>query len=89
MNAQDVKHLLGFYDNKIIFLDHDLWICSIDLAAVNDKFGGDLDEVTNKHFFIPMDYVGGSEWTMSCVSSKGFVIFPKEGKVVVVRKGLK
>lgn len=86
----------------MIFLNHELWVCSIDLSTLADEAhtpSGNMSSPASssgngtnirKHFFIPLEYVGGNEGSMGCVSGlNGGVIFPKEGEVVVVRDGLK
>jgi WD40 repeat protein len=100
LSARKIKHLLGVYEDNIVFLNHELWVCSIDLSTLADEAhtpSGNMSSPASssgkgtnikKHFFIPLEYVGGNEGSMGCVSGvNGGVIFPKEGEVVVVREG--
>ena len=45
-----VEQIIDMVGNTLLFLDHELWVCSIDLA----KFG--CVEAITRHFFVP------SEW---------------------------
>jgi hypothetical protein len=46
-------------------------------------------ESVKRHFFIPLEFLGGNEGSLGSVSGKGNVVFAKEGEVAVVREGLK
>ncbi|CAN9391730.1 unnamed protein product [Alternaria alternata] len=89
LSSTDIKHFLGIFERSIIFLNHHLWVCSIDLSSLRPGVAGTVKELVKKHFFIPLEFLGGNEGNMGSVSRKGNVIFPKEGEVAVARDGLK
>jgi hypothetical protein len=70
-----------------VYLDHHLWVCSIDL--LNLRPGQMSKESVKRHFFIPLEFLGGNEGNLGSVSGMGNVVFAKEGEVAVVREGLK
>lgn len=83
--AKCVKSFLGVRDTSIIFLDRDLWVCSIDLAETGAKErSGDI----RRHFFVPYEFVGGPNGVLASVTSQGSIVFAKEGELAVVRGGL-
>jgi WD40 repeat protein len=90
MSSKEIKHFLGMFRQRIVFLDHDLWVCSIDLTSLPAGRGsaGAIQEVVKKHFFVPLEFLGGNGGSMSSVSHKGCVLFPKDGELVVIRNGL-
>jgi WD40 repeat protein len=79
--SSQIKHFLGMFGQHVVFLNHALWVCSVDLKQGEEG-------ATKKHFFVPLEFVGGNEGSMGCVSWRGGVVFPKEGEVAVVRDGL-
>jgi len=89
LSSAIIKHFLGTFEHSIVFLDHHLWVCSIDLASLSLTRGDDVKELVKKHFFIPLEFLGGNEGNMGSLSRKGDVVFPKEGEVAVARDGLK
>jgi len=89
LSSAIIKHFLGTFEHSIVFLDHHLWVCSIDLSSLSSTRGDDVKELVKKHFFIPLEFLGGNEGNMGSLSRKGDVVFPKEGEVAVARDGLK
>jgi WD40 repeat protein/pimeloyl-ACP methyl ester carboxylesterase len=83
--AKRIKSFLGVHDTSIIFLDRDLWVCSIDLAEMGAK---DSSSDIRRHFFVPHEFVGGPNGVLASVTSKGSVVFAKEGELAVVKGGL-
>ncbi|RAQ99086.1 nacht and wd domain-containing protein [Stemphylium lycopersici] len=92
LSSHIIKHFLGIFEHTIVFLDHKLWVCSLDLEAVPRKTVDhrlNVQEMVKRHFFVPMEFLGGNEGNMGSVTAQGHVVFPKEGEVAVVRDGLK
>jgi WD40 repeat protein/pimeloyl-ACP methyl ester carboxylesterase len=83
--AKRVKSFLGVRNTSIIFLDRDLWVCSIDLAEMGVK---DSSSDIRRHFFVPHEFVGGPNGVLASLASQGTVVFAKEGELAVVRGGL-
>ncbi|KAF2131995.1 hypothetical protein P153DRAFT_310495 [Dothidotthia symphoricarpi CBS 119687] len=89
LSSQEIKHFLGMFGHKVVFLDHHLWVCSIDLTSLRPEHKGTYEGTVKKHFFVPLEFVGGNEGNTGLVTQKGCVVFPKEGEIAVVRDGLK
>jgi hypothetical protein len=87
LSSKEIKHFLGMFEHSVVYLDHHLWICSIDLLGLGP--GQVSKESVKRHFFIPLEFLGGNEGSLGSVSGKGNVVFAKEGEVAVVREGLK
>jgi WD40 repeat protein/pimeloyl-ACP methyl ester carboxylesterase len=83
--AKRIKTFLGVRDTRIIFLDRDLWVCSIDLAEMGAKDGS---SDIRRHCFVPHEFVGGPNGVLASVTSQGSVVFAKEGELAVVKGGL-
>ncbi|KAK3294140.1 uncharacterized protein B0H64DRAFT_399777 [Chaetomium fimeti] len=82
--ALAMKTFLGFYGSRIVYLDHRLWIRTIDLSRVvtNTAF----DAVPSERYtFIPPEYVSGNNGVDGAVTGIGSVVFPKDGEMVVLR----
>jgi hypothetical protein len=60
LESKDIKRFLGMFGHHVVFLDHALRVCSVDLEAG--------EGVVKKHFFVPLEFVGGNEGGMGCVS---------------------
>ena len=81
------KHLhtfVGIYDDQVIFLDHDFWICSLDLKDVSASGSSDI----RKHIFIPPDFVGGPTIAKPIVTPQGHIAFSKEGQLAIIQGAL-
>jgi hypothetical protein len=100
--SKDIKYFISIIESKLVFLDNNLCVCSIDLRPRSLSTGSTLlaqeelpvstttiTPVVNRHFFIPLEYIGGNNGVTATVLANGDVVFPKEGEVVVVKGGLK
>ena len=83
--AKRVKSFLGVRNTSIVFLDRDLWVCSIDVAEMGAK---DDSSDIRRHFFVPHEFVGGANGVLASVTAQGSVVFAKEGELAVVKGGL-
>ena len=79
--ASQIVRLIGTYQDRIVFLDHDYWLCTwrID-AGVND---------IKKHFFLPKDWGSPSTLEMAALNNQGTFFCPKRGNVAIVRHGMR
>jgi WD40 repeat protein len=82
--SQKIKAFLGLAGSKLVFLDRNLWVCSINISEI----GTDDSGVINRHFYVPYDFVSGSNGVVGAVDSNGHVAFAKEGEIAVVKGGL-
>ncbi|CAN9479230.1 unnamed protein product [Alternaria alternata] len=83
LSSIEIKHLLGIFEHSIVYLNHNLWVCSIDLQESTMK------RQVKKHFFVPLEFLGHNDGFMASVSKKGDVLFPTGKEIAVVRNGLK
>ena len=79
--AARIKRLIGTYQDRIAFLDHDYWLCTW-------RFDAGLDDV-EKHFFLPKDWLNQNTLHMATLSPHGTFFCPKHGDVAVVRHGMR
>ena len=79
--AAQMKRLIGTYQNRIVFLDHDYWLCTwrID-AGLND---------VKRHFFLPKDWLSLGTLRMAALNAQGTFFCPKHGDVAIVRGGMR
>jgi hypothetical protein len=81
---QEVHTFLGVYQEQLVFLDHDLWICSLKLDDTDVKTAGDIV----KHIFIPPEFVGGTTVAKPLVTHHGSLVFSKEDKLAIIKGAL-
>ncbi len=79
--AAQIKRLIGTYRDRIVFLDHDYWLCTwrIDTG---------LDDV-KRHFFLPKDWLNHNTLHMATLNAHGTFFCPKHGDVAIVRHGMR
>ena len=78
--ASQIKRLIGTYEDRIIFLDHDYWLCTwmID-AGIED---------VKRQFFLPKDWLNHESLQMATINAHGSFFCPRHGDVAVVRNGI-
>lgn len=79
--AAQIKRLIGTYQDRIVFLDHDYWLCTWRIDA-------GLDDV-RRHFFLPRDWLNHNTLHMATLNAHGTFFCPKRGDVAVVRHGMR
>ncbi|KAI9857188.1 MAG: hypothetical protein M1813_008550 [Trichoglossum hirsutum] len=81
--GQRVLHLIGPYGSKMVFLDRDLWVCSVDMS----KSEGEKHTYI-RHFSIPSDWYSQQRNLNTIITSKGDILFVKMEEVAVIKRGL-
>ncbi|KAH8670390.1 hypothetical protein BGZ60DRAFT_486586 [Tricladium varicosporioides] len=79
--ATQIRYFIGSLHHKIIFLNHEAWICS---AEPNPT--GSL--IVIRHFFIPSDWLSAVTELMIKVTSRGDIVFVKRHEVAFIKRGL-
>ncbi|MCJ1356771.1 MAG: hypothetical protein MMC33_006767 [Icmadophila ericetorum] len=81
--AHCVAHVLGLVDTyKLVFLDTDSWVCSVDLEGLTAK------SVTySRHFFVPYDWLSGTR-DVICAVSQREILFARNDELAIVKGGL-
>jgi hypothetical protein len=67
---------------RLVFLDHDLWMCTFRLNSVRGSEG------LQRHYFIPRDWASTECLEQCCMLDDGTFLCPKDGEVAVIRSGL-
>ncbi|KAL8881152.1 MAG: hypothetical protein Q9198_001587 [Flavoplaca austrocitrina] len=79
--AKNVARLIGSYQDRIIFLDQQCWICT---WAIDTDFSK-----CKRHFFLPRDWLSSSTLQLAVMNSHGTFLCPKNGEVAIVKNGVK
>ena len=76
-----IKRLIGTYNDAMIFLDHNHWLCSWRIES-------SVAEV-RRHFFLPKDWLNPSMLQMATMNEQGTFFCPKHGDVAIVKNGIR
>jgi WD40 repeat protein len=68
--------------SRLVFLDKDLWMCTIRLEAV------DFTEGLKRHFFVPRDWASTEALDQCCILEDGTFLLPKDGEVAIIASAL-
>ena len=79
--ARNIMHIIGAFERKIVFLDRNFWVCTIDVES-------SAGESYIRHFFIPSDWYSQQKQLIIQVSVQGDVLFVRGDEVAVVSNGL-
>ncbi|KAH8807662.1 hypothetical protein F5884DRAFT_752245 [Xylogone sp. PMI_703] len=77
-----INMIIAVAENILMFLDTDLWVCSLDLKTFADT------QQLKRHFFIPSDWQAGSGQMLFQLTSKNDFVFAKRSELVVISRGL-
>lgn len=77
-----IDHVIDVIGTLLLFLDTDLWVCSLDLRT----FRAVLQ--VKRHFFILSEWRGGTGRVLMHFTSMRDFIFAKEGELIVIKRGL-
>ena len=77
-----IVHVIAVVGNTLIFLDTDLWVCSLDLKT----FG--TVSVAKRHFFVLSEWLTASGELVFQFTAKKEFIFARKHEIVVVKHGL-
>lgn len=80
----NVRYFLGVHQEKIVFVNHDLWICSFDLADI----GRPMKSGIRKHIFVPSDLVGSVTEAKPIITPQGLLVFSKAGNLAIIQGAL-
>ncbi|KAI0400118.1 hypothetical protein F4802DRAFT_620340 [Xylaria palmicola] len=81
-----VRAFLGWRNHILIFLDPDLWICSIDMASV--RSGEKSSYTRRRYFFIPYELIGSNNGVAPILASESSIVFPCGGSLSIVEDAL-
>ena len=73
-------YLIGVMDDELLFIHKDLWICTSDLTRGSRGY--------YRHFFIPEDWLTGSEEIQCILNKAKDLVFSKGDELAIVSGGL-
>ena len=79
--AGHVKRLIGTYQDRIVFLHRDHWLCTW-------KINTGISDV-KRHFFLPRDWLNSEALQLADLNSEGTFFCPRYGNVAIVRHGIR
>ena len=79
--AKRVARLIGSYQDRVAFLDHQYWLCTWEIDTDFSTF--------KRHFFLPRDWLSPSTLQLAVLNLHGTFLCPKNGEVGIVRNGVK
>jgi WD40 repeat protein len=82
--ADDVETLMGIYNQRLVFLHKDGWVCSADSQNFST-------ELFDRHFFFPTDWLstsGMGRLMLGISGRSGNILFVQRDEVAVVLNGL-
>jgi WD40 repeat protein len=78
----EIQHLIAVTGTKLLFLNKDLWVCSVDLRTFAKT------QQASRHFFIPPDWRHNREDFLFLFTAKKEFVFAKRHELVVIKRGL-
>ncbi|KAL8671628.1 MAG: hypothetical protein Q9168_003879 [Polycauliona sp. 1 TL-2023] len=79
--AIHVRCLIGCFQDQVVFLDHQFWLCTWAMEPVHSKH--------KRHFFLPKDWLSPTALRLIILNMQGTLMCPRNGEVAIVRSGLK
>ena len=70
--------------SKLVFLDHDLWLCVYRLAGIMSP----IAESYQRYYFVPRDWVGSYSLDTCVLTKDGTLFWARDGRVVQIRCNL-
>ncbi|OTA80149.1 hypothetical protein M434DRAFT_86684 [Hypoxylon sp. CO27-5] len=80
---QDILHVIGSYSSRLVFIDKNLWVCSLQLQR-----GRDDAYKYAKHFFMPADWFSQRRHLNTGITKKGDILYVRTEEIAVIKNGL-
>lgn len=77
-----VKHIIATLGTSLLFLDTDMWVCSLDFKTFT------VTPQVKRHFFIPSDWQSNSRDMLFQLTSKNEFVFVKRNEAIIIKRGL-
>lgn len=74
---KEIQHLLGCYNDRLIFLNHMNWVCTCII-------GWEMGPV-KRRYFLPKDWINAWTIDMLVFNKKGTLLCAREGDVAIVQ----
>lgn len=75
--GSEVQHLLGSYRDRVVYLDHENWVCT---SSISWDMG-----LKKRHYFLPSDWVNDAMLQVILVNGSGTLLCGRNGEVAIVR----
>ncbi|KAI9780421.1 MAG: hypothetical protein M1839_006695 [Geoglossum umbratile] len=75
-----IDHLIGVIDSRLVFLNKDLWVCSLNMNG--------RDSECIRHMFIPDEWINTKNRLIFQLTTKGDLIFAKRDEIAVIKRAL-
>lgn len=82
MLGPSIEHLIAMNGNSLLFLDIDLWVCSLDLTTYA------MTSEIKRHFFIPSDWCCNSRDMLLQFTSRKEFIIAKGQELAIIKGGM-
>ena len=69
-------------EGMLVFLDKDLWVCSLKLDWVRQP------DALKRHYFLPREWAGAESLEQCCMLQDGTILWPVDGEVAVLSSRL-
>ncbi len=79
--AKHVRRLVGCFQDQVVFIDHQFWLCTWAIEPVYSKH--------KRHFFLPKDWLSPTAVGLILLNAHGTLMCPRNGEIAIVRSGLK
>lgn len=73
--------IIGVFENRVLFLDQDGWICSIFLED-------SAPALYYRHFFLPFDWLSTDNTLLVAFTARTEILFGKGNELAVIKRGL-
>lgn len=80
--GSSIKHIIAVVETTMLFVNVDLWICSLDLL----EFGATPQ--FKRHFFVPTDWPSAYGDMLFQVTSQNEFVFARKDELVIIKGGL-
>jgi hypothetical protein len=80
--GRNVKYFIGIASSRLVFIDRDSWLSSVNLVTYSGK------EYV-RHFYVPYEVVAGNTGVMAVLTAASDIAFAREGELAVVRNGMR
>lgn len=82
MLGPSVEHILAVIGTRLVFLDTDLWVCSLELKSFA------VTPEAQRHFFIPSDWHSHNDNVLFQFTSKDEFVYVNKNELRVIKRAL-
>ncbi|KAF3482204.1 uncharacterized protein GIQ15_04963 [Arthroderma uncinatum] len=79
--SSNVNRLVGVFQRRLVFLNHQYWLCTWELDSDEDSY--------KRHFFLPKDWILPETLDLVTIDYLGNLVCPKGGKIAIIQSGIK